>query len=73
MIENILKMLEYQRKEGDDVKEHIKLFIESDKFIVNNTVGYSNIIVKMMYERGKMYQLDSYPELKLSSYYNNNM
>ena len=70
MIKHILWMLEYQRKKGEDVKEHIKLFNESEKFNVKNTVRDINII-KMMYERGKIYtqfnshQLTYYPEFKL--------
>ena len=65
MIECILWMLEYQRKEGFDVKKIIKSYIESEKFNVKNTVRDINSIIKMMYERGTMYQLNYYPELKL--------
>ena len=65
IIDYILWMLEYQRKEGFDVKTIIKSHIESEKFNVKNTVRDTNIIFKMMYERGKMYQLNYYPELKL--------
>ena len=65
MIECILWMLEYQRKEGLDVKKVIKSYIESEQFNVKNTVRDINLIFKMMYERGKMYQLNYYPELKL--------
>ena len=65
MIKHILWMLEYQRKEGEDVKENIKIFIESEKFNVKKTVRYINIIFTMMYERSKMYQFNDYPELKL--------
>ena len=55
----------------EDVKEHIKLFIESKKFNVKNTVRDTNIILNMMHERRKIYiqlsshQLNYYPELKL--------
>ena len=73
MIENILKMLVNRRREGFDVKEDVKSYIESEKFNVRNTVRYINIILKIIYERSKMYQLNYYPELKLQSYYNNNM
>ena len=65
MIDYILWMLEYQRKEGFDVKTIIKSHIESEKFNVKNTVRDINLIFKMMYERGKIYQLNYYPELKL--------
>ena len=65
MIDCILWMLEYQRKEGFDVKKNIKSYIESEKFNVKNTVRDINSIIKMMYERGTIYQLNSYPELKL--------
>ena len=51
--------------EGVDVKKIIKLFIESEKFNVKNTVRDINSIIKMMYEKGKIYQLNSYPEFKL--------
>ena len=58
MIDCIFKMLVYRQKEGEDVKEHIKLFIESEKFNVKNSVRDINIIVKMMHERSKIYQLN---------------
>ena len=64
MIDDILWMLGYSQETGD-VKENIKLFIESKKFNVQNTVRDVNIIFKMMYERSKTNQLDYYPELKL--------
>ena len=57
MIDHILWMLLYRRREGFDVKEDIKSYIESKKFHVKNTVRDINIIFKMMYERSKMYQL----------------
>ena len=65
MIKHILWMLEYQRKEREDVKEHMKIFIESEKFNAKITVRDINIIFKMMYERSKMYQLTYYPEFTL--------
>ena len=58
-------MLGYSQEKGEDVKENIKLFIESKKFNVQNTVRDVNIIFKMMYERSKTNQLDYHPELKL--------
>ena len=64
-IYDILWMLGYSQEKGEDVKENIKLFIESKKFNVQNTVRDVNIIFKMMYERSKTNQLDYYPELKL--------
>ena len=51
-------MLGYSQEKGEDVKENIKLFIESKKFNVQNTVRDVNIIFKMMYERSKTNQLD---------------
>ena len=65
MMYAILWMLGYSQEKGGNVKEHIKLFIESKKFNVQNTVRDINIIFKMMYERSKMNQLNYYPELKL--------
>ena len=71
LIDHILWILLYRRREGCDVKEDIKSYIESKKFNVKNTVRDINIILKMMYERGKMYQqfnshqLNYYPEFKL--------
>ena len=65
MIDDILWMLGYCQRKGEDVKENIKLFIESNKFNVQNTVRYINIIFKMMYERSKTNPLNYYPELKL--------
>ena len=59
------------KKEGEDVKENVKLFIESKKFNVKNTVRDITIIFKMMYERSKEHrilfhhQLNYYPELEL--------
>ena len=46
MIDDILWMLGYSQEKGEDVKEHIKLFIESKKFNVQNTVRDVNIIFK---------------------------
>ena len=65
MINDILRMLIYYSKPGVDVKKVIKSYIESEKFNVKNTVRDINIVFKMMYERGKMYQLNYHPELKL--------
>ena len=65
MMDDILWLLCYSQDKGEDVKENIKLFIESKKFNVQNTVRDVNIIFKMMYERSKTNQLDYYPELKL--------
>ena len=64
MIDDILWMLCYRQEKGEDVKENIKLFIESKKFNVQNTVRDINIIFKMMYEISKICQLNYYPELK---------
>ena len=64
IIDYILWALIYHKMEGVDVKKIIKLFIESEKFSVKNTVRDINSIIKMMYERGKIYQLNSYPEFK---------
>ena len=71
MIKHILWMLLHRRREGCDLKEDIKSYIESKKLNVKNTVRAINIIIKMMYERGKIYtqfnshQLTYYPEFKL--------
>ena len=65
IIDYILWALIYHKMEGVDVKKIIKLCIESEKFNVKNTVRDINSIIKMMYERGKIYQLNSYPEFKL--------
>ena len=73
MIEGILWMLTYHSREGFDVKEGIKIYIESKQFNVKNAVRDINIILKMMQERGKIYtqfnshQLNYYPEFKLSN------
>ena len=65
MIYDILWMLGYSQEKGEDVKQDIKLFVESKKFNVQNTVRDVNIFFQMMYERSKTNQLDYYPELKL--------
>ena len=65
MIYDILWMLGYSQEKGEDVKENIKLFIESKKFNIQNTLRDINIIFKMMYERRKVCQLNYYPVLKL--------
>ena len=61
----ILWMLGYSQEKGEDVKENIKLFIESKKFNVQNTLRDIYIIFKMMYERTKTNQLNYYPVLRL--------
>ena len=65
MIYDILWMLGYSQEKGEDVKETVKLFIESKKLNVQNAVRDINIIFQMMYERSKTNQLNYYPELKL--------
>ena len=65
MIYDILWMLGYSQEKGEDVKQNIKLFIESKKFNIQNTLRDINIIFKMMYERRKICQLNYYPVLKL--------
>ena len=65
MIYDILCMLGYSQEKGEDVKENIKLFIESKKFNIQNTLKEINIIFKMMYEISKNCQLNYYPVLKL--------
>ena len=61
----------HRQKEGGDVKDTMKFFIESKKFNVKNTVRDIHIILKMMHERGKIYtqfnshQLNYFPELEL--------
>ena len=65
MIDDILRMLCYSQEKGQDVKENIKLFIESKNLNVQNTLRDINIIFKMMYERSKTNQLNYYPVLKL--------
>ena len=71
MIKGILWMLTCHFREGFDVKEDIKTYIEGKQFNVKNTVRDINIIFKMMHERDTIYtqfnghQLNYYPELKL--------
>ena len=71
MINHILWIVLHRRREGCDLKEDIKSYIESKKFNVKNTVNDINIIIKMMYERREIYtqfnnhQLTYYPEFKL--------
>ena len=55
MIDRILGMFTYHSREGFDVKEDIKSYIESNKFNVKSTVRDINNIFKMMDERGKIY------------------
>ena len=54
-------------KDVEDVKENIKLYIESKKLNVKNTIRDLNIFVKMTYEynKNRPHQLDYYPEIKL--------
>ena len=47
------------------MKENIKLFIDSKRFNIQNTLRDINIIFKMMYERRKICELNYYPVLKL--------
>ena len=58
-------MLTYYSREGFDVQEDIKTYIESKKFNVKNTVRDTNIILKIMHERHKLY-------IQLSSQFNFN-
>ena len=64
-------MLTCYFREGFDVKEDIKTYIEEKRFNVKNTVRDINIIFKKMYERDTVYtqfdghQLNYYPELQL--------
>ena len=44
LIDHILWMLLHRRREGSDLKEDIKSYIESKKFNVKNTVRDINII-----------------------------
>ena len=53
--------LTYYSREGFDVKEDIKTYIESKKFNVKNTVRDINIILKILHEIYKLYiQLSSH-------------
>ena len=65
VLENILWKLAYD--DDEDVKENIKLHIESKKLNVKNTIRDLNIFVKMIYEynKNKPHQLNYYPEIKL--------
>ena len=67
VFEKILWKLIDERVE--DVKEHIKLYIESKKLNVKNTIRDLNIFVKLTYEFNKeinnKHQLNYYPEIKL--------
>ena len=66
MISDILLILCYSQKKGEDIKEYFKFYNEIyKKFNFKNTVRDSNIIFKMMYEISKTIQLNYYPELKL--------
>ena len=46
MIKYILWMFEYQRKEREDVKENVKIYIEWEKFNVKNMVRDTDIFLK---------------------------
>ena len=46
MMDDILWMLGFSQEKGEDVKENPKLFIESKKFNVQNTVRDVNIVLK---------------------------
>ena len=65
VLESILWMLVYEKVE--DVKEHIKLYIESQKLNVKNTVRDLNRFVKLTFDYNKRnrWQLSYYPEIKL--------
>ena len=60
-------MFVYKRVE--DVKEDIKLYIESKKLNAKNTIRDLNIFVKLTYdynkERNKPPQLNNFPEIKI--------
>ena len=53
----------------EDVKENIKLYIESKKLNVKNTIRDLNMFVKMTYEynKNRPHQLNYYPEIKLKT------
>ena len=59
MTEGILRMFTSHGREGFDVKEDIKSYIERKKFNVKNTVRDMHIILKMMYERSKEHRIIS--------------
>ena len=65
VLESILWMLVYEKVE--DVKEHIKLYIESQKLNVKNTVRDLNRFVKLTFDYNKRnrWQLNYDPEIKL--------
>ena len=71
LIDHILWMLLHRRREGSDLKEDIKSYIESNKFNVKNTVKTINTIFELMHDKRKIFtqfnnhQLTYYPELKL--------
>ena len=66
VLENILWTLAYEKVE--DVKENIKLYIESKKLNVKNTIRDLNIFVKMTYEynKNRPHQLNYYPEITIN-------
>ena len=61
----ILWKLAYE--DVEDVKENIKLYIESKKINVKNTIRDLNIFVKMIfdYNKNSKWQLNYYPEIRL--------
>ena len=65
VLEKILWKLAHE--DVEDVKENIKLYIESKKLNVKNTIRDLNIFVKMTYElnKNRPHQLNYYPEIKL--------
>ena len=65
ILKHILWMLAYE--DIEDVKENIKLYIESKKLNVKNTIRVLNIFVKLTYDynKNKPHQLNYYPEIKL--------
>ena len=68
VLEKILWLLAYARVK--DVKEDIKLYIESKKLNVKNTIRDLNIFIKMTYDFNQKintaHQLNYYPEIKLN-------
>ena len=66
---NVLEKIlwKFAHEDVEDVKENIKLYIESKKLNVKNTIRDLNIFVKMTYElnKNRPHQLNYYPEIKL--------
>ena len=67
VLEKILWKLAHE--DVEDVKENIKLYIESKKLNVKNTIRDLNMFVKMTYEynKNRPHQLNYYPEIKLKT------